>query len=91
MHFLSWLRWYKKPEYRDIKEYSTAVSSGRRSLSPDGRKTSIPSQLALDRILQNKTCELPHLISPRASRSSTDMRHPPTQAVPCPSTTSTCT
>ncbi|KAK1768076.1 hypothetical protein QBC33DRAFT_577743 [Phialemonium atrogriseum] len=56
MHLLSWLRWYKKPEYRDIKEYSTAVSSGRRSLSPDGRKTSIPSQLALDRILQNKTC-----------------------------------
>lgn len=53
-----WMRWYKKPEYRDIKEYSTAISSGKRSLSPAGRsKVSIPRQLALDRILQNKTCE----------------------------------
>jgi hypothetical protein len=58
MRFPLSLRWYKKPEYRDIKEYSTAISSGRRSLSPDGRgKVSIPRQLALDRILQNKTCE----------------------------------
>ncbi|KAL1860396.1 hypothetical protein VTK73DRAFT_7363 [Phialemonium thermophilum] len=57
MHFPLWLRWYKKPEYRDIKEYSNAISSGRRSLSPEGRnKASIPSQLALDRILDNKTC-----------------------------------
>ncbi|CAK7240563.1 MAG: hypothetical protein STHCBS139747_002006 [Sporothrix thermara] len=33
----AWLNWYKKPEYRDIKEYSNAVVAGRRPLSPDGR------------------------------------------------------
>ncbi|KAI2040934.1 DNA repair protein RAD16 [Ophidiomyces ophidiicola] len=50
MMFPSWLKWYKKPEYRDIKEYSSAVSSGRRPLSPDGRsKSAIPSQLKLER------------------------------------------
>jgi len=48
--------WYKKPEYRDIKEYSTTISSGQRSLSPDGRKHAIPYRLRLDRILENKTC-----------------------------------
>lgn len=57
MRFPSWLTWYKKPEYRDIKEYSIAVQSGRRQLSPDGRgKVSIPSRLKLERILENKTC-----------------------------------
>ncbi|KAK4107436.1 hypothetical protein N656DRAFT_802723 [Canariomyces notabilis] len=54
--FPSWLSWYKKPEYRDFKEYANNVSSGKRSLSPDGRKSAIPSRLRLDRILANKTC-----------------------------------
>jgi hypothetical protein len=53
----SWLNWYKKPEYRDIKEYATNVSSGRRPVSPDGRNGGIPSRLRLDRILANKTCK----------------------------------
>jgi len=53
----SWLVWYKKPEYRDIKEYSTAVGTGRRPLSPDGRgKTAIPSRLSLEKVLENTTC-----------------------------------
>ena len=53
----SWLTWYKKPEYRDIKEYATNVSTGRRPMSPDGRSNpGIPSRLRLDRILANKTC-----------------------------------
>ncbi|TPX10299.1 uncharacterized protein E0L32_008704 [Thyridium curvatum] len=57
MRLPSWLTWYKKPEYRDIKEYSTAVGTGRRQPSPDGRnKTAIPSRLKLDRVLENKTC-----------------------------------
>ncbi|KAB5585537.1 hypothetical protein GE09DRAFT_29539 [Coniochaeta sp. 2T2.1] len=57
MRLPSWLTWYKKPEYRDIKEYATEVRSGKRQLSPDGRgKTAIPSRLKLERILQNKTC-----------------------------------
>ena len=52
------MQWYKKPDYRDIKEYSTAISSGKRSVSPDGRrKTYIPSRLKLDRVLANKTCK----------------------------------
>ncbi|CAI4218714.1 unnamed protein product [Parascedosporium putredinis] len=53
----SWLVWYKKPDYRDIKEYSTAVGTGRRPLSPDGRgKTAIPSRLSLEKVLENTTC-----------------------------------
>ncbi|ERT02447.1 uncharacterized protein SPSK_05292 [Sporothrix schenckii 1099-18] len=53
----SWLNWYKKPEYRDIKEYSNAVVSGKRPLSPDGRaRTHIPARLRLERVLENKTC-----------------------------------
>ncbi|KAK3317214.1 hypothetical protein B0T19DRAFT_287553 [Cercophora scortea] len=56
MQFPTWLSWYKKPEYRDIKEYATIVASGRRSLSPDRSKTAIPSRLRLERILENKTC-----------------------------------
>ncbi|KAK0735957.1 hypothetical protein B0T21DRAFT_288256 [Apiosordaria backusii] len=50
----SWLHWYKKPEYRDIKEYSACVSSGERPQSPS--PAAIPSRLRLDRILANKTC-----------------------------------
>ncbi|KAK6854678.1 hypothetical protein PG995_009771 [Apiospora arundinis] len=57
MRLPSFLIWYKKPEYRDIKEYSTAIVNGRRSLSPDGRgKISVPRSLALERVLANKTC-----------------------------------
>lgn len=56
MHWPSWLTWYKKPEYRDINEYSTAVGSGKRPLSPDGRNSMIPSQLKVERVLENKTC-----------------------------------
>ncbi|KAK3372643.1 hypothetical protein B0H63DRAFT_401399 [Podospora didyma] len=52
----SWLSWYKKPEYRDFREYATTVSTGKRSLSPDGRKSAIPTRLRLERILANKTC-----------------------------------
>lgn len=55
--FPSWLSWYKKPEYRDFKEYANNVSSGKRALSPDGRKGAIPSRLRLERILANKTCK----------------------------------
>ena len=56
MHWPAWLSWYKKPEYRDIKEYSNAVGSGKRSFSPDGRGSAVPSQLKLERVLDNKTC-----------------------------------
>ena len=61
MQLPSWLQWYKKPEYRDIKQYSTDVRSGKRSLSPDGRnKTAVPHKLKLERVLENKTCECHH-------------------------------
>jgi hypothetical protein len=55
--FPSWLSWYKKPEYRDFKEYATNVSAGRRPMSPDGRNGGIPGRLRLERILANKTCQ----------------------------------
>ncbi|SPO02202.1 uncharacterized protein DNG_04875 [Cephalotrichum gorgonifer] len=57
MRLPSWMIWYKKPEYRDIREYSTAVGSGQRALSPDGRnKSAVPNRLSLERVLENKTC-----------------------------------
>ncbi|KAF3352361.1 hypothetical protein VdG1_09048 [Verticillium dahliae VDG1] len=57
MEVPTWLQWYKKPEYRDIKQYSTDVRNGRRSISSDGKgKSSIPPHLSLDRVLANKTC-----------------------------------
>jgi hypothetical protein len=59
MKIPSWLSWYKKPEYRDFKEYATNISTGKRPLSPDGRNGGIPSRLRLDRILANKTCQCP--------------------------------
>lgn len=59
MRFPSWLTWYKKPEYRDIKEYSNAVIAGKRDLSPDGRgKAAVPARLRLERVLENRTCKL---------------------------------
>lgn len=52
-----WLSWYKKPEYRDFREYATHISSGRRPVSPNGSiGGGIPHRLRLDRILANKTC-----------------------------------
>ncbi|KAM7199131.1 hypothetical protein V8F33_004606 [Rhypophila sp. PSN 637] len=56
MRLPSWLVWYKKPEYRDIREYADNVNTGRRPMSPAGRRTMIPSRLRLDRILENRTC-----------------------------------
>ncbi|KAI9147214.1 NADH-dependent flavin oxidoreductase nadA [Paramyrothecium foliicola] len=57
MWFPAWLRWYKKPEYRDIKQYATEVKLGQRSISPDGRNRGlIPPHLSLDKVLANKTC-----------------------------------
>ncbi|KAK0611942.1 hypothetical protein B0T14DRAFT_571789 [Immersiella caudata] len=56
MRLPSWLTWYKKPEYRDIREYADNINTGKRSMSPAGRGCSIPSRLRLDRILENKTC-----------------------------------
>jgi hypothetical protein len=71
MQFPSWLTWYKKPAYRDIKEYSADVRFGRRQLSPDGRgKTSIPGSLKLERILENKTCEVSSSATPPKSDSN---------------------
>ncbi|KID93489.1 Regulator of G protein signaling superfamily, partial [Metarhizium majus ARSEF 297] len=56
MYWPTWLTWYKKPEYRNIKEYSDAIRSGKRDYSPDRGGCVIPSQLRLDRVLGNKTC-----------------------------------
>ncbi|KAK7456800.1 hypothetical protein Landi51_02076 [Colletotrichum acutatum] len=57
--FPDWLIWYKKPEYRDFKEYATAIRTGRRPLSRDGRdKSPIPARLSLERVLNNQTSNL---------------------------------
>ncbi|KAK2000336.1 regulator of G protein signaling superfamily [Colletotrichum falcatum] len=56
-NFPDWLVWYKKPEYRDFREYATAIRNGRRPMSRDGRdKTQIPARLSLERVLANQTC-----------------------------------
>lgn len=59
MKWPAWLTWYKKPEFRDIKEYSDAVGSGKRAISPSGRNSMIPWQLSIDRVLDNRTCAAP--------------------------------
>ncbi|EFQ34650.1 hypothetical protein CGRA01v4_14090 [Colletotrichum graminicola] len=56
-NFPDWLVWYKKPEYRDFREYATAIRNGRRPMSRDGRdKTQIPARLSLEKVLANETC-----------------------------------
>ncbi|KAK1976341.1 hypothetical protein LZ30DRAFT_785638 [Colletotrichum cereale] len=56
-NFPNWLVWYKKPEYRDFREYATAIRNGRRTMSRDGRdKTQIPARLSLEKVLANETC-----------------------------------
>lgn len=58
MQLPPWLVWYKKPDYRDIREYATEISSGKRAFSPEPRgKITVPSRLRLERILANKTCK----------------------------------
>ncbi|CAI0647962.1 unnamed protein product [Colletotrichum noveboracense] len=55
--FPDWMVWYKKPEYRDFREYATAIRTGRRPLSRDGRdKSPIPARLSLEKVLANETC-----------------------------------
>ncbi|ORY69009.1 uncharacterized protein BCR38DRAFT_335935 [Pseudomassariella vexata] len=57
MQLPPWLVWYKKPEYRDIKQYSAEAKSGKRPTSSDRKnKSAIPRRLQLKRILDNKTC-----------------------------------
>ncbi|KAF3768601.1 hypothetical protein M406DRAFT_327028 [Cryphonectria parasitica EP155] len=57
-----WLKvWYKKPEWRDINDYTRMVNDEsliprHRPRSPTPAFASIPSRLSLDRVLENKTC-----------------------------------
>ncbi|KIX09024.1 uncharacterized protein Z518_00102 [Rhinocladiella mackenziei CBS 650.93] len=57
----SWLNWYKKPSYRDVKIFTQStndiVDKGQRPPSISSQSDStIPSSLTLDRVLANKTC-----------------------------------
>ncbi|OLN97905.1 hypothetical protein CCHL11_02520 [Colletotrichum chlorophyti] len=55
--FPDWLIWYKKPEYRDFREYAAAIRTGTRPMSRDGReKSPIPARLSLEKVLANETC-----------------------------------
>ncbi|TDZ75077.1 putative secreted lipase [Colletotrichum trifolii] len=55
--FPEWMIWYKKPEYRDFREYATAIRTGKRPMSRDGRdKSPIPARLSLEKVLANETC-----------------------------------
>lgn len=65
MTFPAWMKlWYKKPQWKDLNEYTRELNEERRAPSPEGRlqttssrnSLSIPSRLALDRVLENKTC-----------------------------------
>jgi hypothetical protein len=57
-----WLRWYKKPDYVDIKKFAGSFQDKRDGSPSRPRPSSpiatgsIPKKLALDRILKNKTC-----------------------------------
>ncbi|KAL2890859.1 regulator of g protein [Ceratocystis lukuohia] len=52
-----WMSWYQRPDYKDIRLYSKAIGEGERSPSPDMRsKNTVPPNLRLERVLDNKTC-----------------------------------
>lgn len=86
MHFPSWLRWYKKPSYRDVNEYASAIREGTRDISPTRSSGDVPSRLSLDRILKNETCELSRFRDTHPTIEANLAQ----QAVQCPCTTSTC-
>src|SRR5436853_7800500 len=50
LSYPSWMEWYKKPSWVDVKEFSREASSRRSSDS------CIPPKLSLERILKNETC-----------------------------------
>ncbi|KEF52945.1 uncharacterized protein A1O9_10851 [Exophiala aquamarina CBS 119918] len=59
----SWLRWYRKPSYRDFKTFTQTINAdieqGVTSRAPSIISQSddtIPASLTLDRVLANKTC-----------------------------------
>lgn len=61
----SWLRWYRKPSYRDFKTFTQTINAdieqGVTSRAPSIISQSddtIPGSLTLERILANKTCKL---------------------------------
>lgn len=71
--FPDWMVWYKKPEYRDFREYATAIRTGRRPLSRDGRdKSPIPARLSLEKVLANETCEHPISSTQRTPKANVD-------------------
>lgn len=88
MYWPTWLTWYKKPEYRNIKEYSDAIRSGKREYSPDRSGCVIPNKLRLDRVLGNKTCMCKTNSSIKKHTSDTKRI---LQVAPCPCLTFTCT
>ena len=60
----SWLRWYRKPSYRDFKTFTQTINAdieqGVTSRAPSIISQSddtIPASLTLDRVLANKTCK----------------------------------
>lgn len=60
--FASWLNWYKKPSYRDVKVFTKStndiVETGQRPPSISSQSDStVPPSLTLDRVLANKTCK----------------------------------
>jgi hypothetical protein len=62
--WVQWLRWYKKPSYRDVKAFTEstniALQKGETSGPPSIRSSSdatIPPNLTLERILSNQTCK----------------------------------
>ena len=59
----SWLQWYKKPSYVDIREFSATLadkgaSSPRRNSVESRRSTDVPAKLSLEKILKNQPCTL---------------------------------
>lgn len=63
MQLPSWCVWYEKPEHKDIQDYARQFKANGRSVSLEKernsiRQGSIPTELSLERILENRTCEI---------------------------------
>jgi hypothetical protein len=75
-----WMRWYKKPSYVDLKALAASFNksvedrltggvSSRTSISSSKSEVSVPKDLSLERVLNNRTCTENTLLAPTSAHT----------------------
>jgi hypothetical protein len=75
MPFPSWLSWYKKPSYVDLRQLAASfekkATAGSAASTPRSsieiQRKDVPKKLCLERILKNQTCTNLLLLTARKS------------------------